>query len=173
MMFQSSSMQMCLSSTKLSATITRRRNLTLIIPTTRQKRYFAVAKRQAEKSTFSRQKVSAKVDNVRIGSAIVKGNYVVSSGCNKTKTHPVQQLHNNRHMTHIPSPKIHAEVDALIYSRYDDLSGCEIFVYRENKDGTLSNCRPCKACQGALKAAGIQHIYYTTEKGYHYERIRR
>ncbi len=147
------------------------KNLTLIIPTTRQKRYFAVAKRQAAKSTFSRHKISNKTDSVRIGSAIVKGNYVTSKGCNKTKTHPMQQLHNNRHMAHIPHPKIHAEIDALIYSRYDDLTGCEIFVYREMADGTLANCKPCNACRNAMKDAGIKHIYYTTENGYHYERI--
>lgn len=144
--------------------------MTLIIPTTRHKRYFAVAKRQAAKSTFSRNKIN-KTDNVRIGASIVKGNYVISKGVNKTKTHPFQQLHNNRHMAHIPYPKIHAEIDALIYSRYDDLSGCEIFVYREMVNGTLANCKPCNACRSAMKDAGIKHLYYTTEKGYHYERL--
>ncbi len=108
---------------------------------------------------------------IAIGAAIVKGNYVVSEGYNKRKTHPFQHNHNLRAFYMAPVPNIHAEIDALIYSRYTDLSGCEIYVYRELHDGLLGNCRPCRACMNALKVAGVRHLYYTTEKGYHYERI--
>lgn len=143
---------------------------TIIKPTTRQKRYFAIAKRNSAKSTFVRRNKSGN-DRVMIGAAIVKGNYVISEGFNKNKTHPFQSMHNARTMCISPNPNIHAEVDALIYSRYSDLSGCEIFVYRAMVDGTIANCRPCKACVNALKDAGVKHVYYTTDKGYHYERI--
>ncbi len=141
----------------------------LIVPTTRQKRYFAVAKRNAAKSTYTRR--NDQLNKISIGACIVKGNYVVSNGHNKIKTHPFQLLHNNRAFCVTPAPRIHAEIDALIYSRYDDLTGCEIFVYREMADGTLANCKPCNACRNAMKDAGIKHIYFTTENGYHYERI--
>lgn len=141
--------------------------MTLITPTTRRMRYFAIAKRNAKRSTYMRMNSG----KIAIGAAIVKGNYVVSEGCNKRKTHPFQSMHNHRAMYIAPIPNIHAEIDALIYSRYNDLSGCEIFVYREASDGTLATCRPCKACLNALKDAGVKHMYYTTERGYHYERI--
>lgn len=140
---------------------------TLINPTTRQQRYFTIAKRNADKSTYLRMNSG----KIAIGAAIVKGNYVVSEGFNKRKTHTFQHTHNKRTFYLAPVPNLHAEIDALIYSRYNDLSGCEIFVYREMTDGTLGNCRPCRACMNALKDAGIKHIYYTTEEGYHYERI--
>lgn len=143
---------------------------TIIKPTTRQLRYFTVAKRNAAKSTFNRRNKAGN-DRVMIGAAIVKGNYVISKGVNKNKTHPFQLMYNDRASCVAPYPSIHAEVDALIYSRYSDLSGCEIFVYRAMVDGSIANCRPCKACINALMDAGIKHIYYTTDKGYHYERI--
>lgn len=142
-----------------------------ITPTTRQKRYFTVAEKQSEMSTFSRSRCGSSNGKIHIGSAIVKGNYVISKGKNKTKTH-TKQLHNNIKYSFIaPAPRIHAEIDALIASRFNDLSGCEIFVYRKLSDGSLANCRPCSACMGAMKDAGIKHLYYTTEEGYFYERI--
>lgn len=143
--------------------------MSIIILTTRQKRYFNVAKRNAKKSTYTRFNYAK--NRISIGASIVKGNYVVSNGTNKIKTHTFQHLYNTRASCVTPSPRIHAEIDALIYSRYDDLSGCEMFVYRANADGTLGNCKPCNACRSAMKDAGIKHVYYTTEDGYHYERL--
>jgi tRNA(Arg) A34 adenosine deaminase TadA len=108
---------------------------------------------------------------IAIGSAIVKGNYVIAEGFNKRKTHTFQHTQNKKTLYTAPVPNLHAEIDALIHSRYNDLTGCEIFVYREVTGGELGNCRPCKACMGALKDAGVKHLYYTTENGYYYERI--
>lgn len=141
----------------------------IITPSTRQKRYFAIAKKCASLSDYHRHNNST--NQIKIGCTVVKGNYVVSKGFNKMKTHTFQNLHNKRSKYQTPAPRIHAEIDALIYSRYNDLSGCEVFVYRELQDGTLGNCKPCKSCTSAMIAAGIKHIYYTTETGYHYERI--
>lgn len=140
---------------------------TLIKPTARQKRYFNIAKRNADKSTYYRMNSS----KVAIGAAIVKGNYVISEGFNKRKTHTFQHTHNKRVFSMVPAPNIHAEIDALIYSRYNDLSGCEVYVYREVVGGELGNCRPCNACINALKDAGIKHLYYTTTDGFNYERL--
>lgn len=141
-----------------------------ITPTTRQKRYFLAAKQSSLNSTYKRLNRPNGCGRVSIGSVIVNGNYIVSKGHNKIKTHPFQQLHNHRSLYQSPSPRIHAEIDALIYSRYNDLTSCEIFVYRQNMDGSLGDCNPCKACRNALKDAGIKHLYYTTNEGYCYER---
>lgn len=140
---------------------------TKIKPTTRQKRYFAVAKANARKSTYFRKNLG----KIFIGAAIVKGNYVVSEGYNKNKTHTVQHYNNLRADYRAPVPNIHAEIDALISSRYNDLDGCEIYVYRDKMDGDIGNCRPCRSCMTAMKKAGIKHVYYTDEDGFHYERI--
>lgn len=142
-----------------------------ITPTTRQKRFFTVAQKQSMQSTYARHKGNRGNGKICIGSAIVKGNYVVAKGVNKIKTHTRQLIHNKKHLFIAPAPRIHAEIDALIASRFNDLTGCEVFVYREMADGTLANCRPCPACMGAMIEAGIKHIYYTTEQGYFYERI--
>lgn len=139
--------------------------------TTRQKRFFAVAMRNAAKSTFFRHGDSTKRSKIKIGAAIVKGNYVVSEGFNKSKTHTLQHRHNKKTDYNALSPRIHAEVAALINSKHNDLSGCEIYVYRENYDGSLGNCRPCKACASALRDSGVRHIYYTSDNEFHYVHI--
>ena len=146
---------------------------TLITPSSRQMRYFAIAKRAASKSTFVRGGDGTKIAKISIGATIVDGNYTVSSGFNKRKTHPFQDARNKKNCDFVRVPNIHAEIDALIASKFHDVGGCEIFVYREYVDGTLANCRPCEACMDAIKNSGIKHLYYTTENGYHYERIGR
>lgn len=145
--------------------------MTSIAPTRRQMRYFDIARNSSLQSTYTRMSAGNENRLLRIGAAIVNGNYVVSEGRNKRKTHTVQYYFNKNTQYDALQPNIHAEIDALISSRYNDLTGCEIFVYREFMDGSLANCRPCKSCMSALKKAGIKHIYYTTESGYHYERI--
>ena len=137
----------------------------------RAKRYFDVAKRNSQKSTFSRY--SNRNKTVRIGAVIVKGNYIVAHGHNKNKSHTMQKYYNDKTdretLPHIHN--IHAEVDALIRSRYNDLDGCEIYVYRESVKGNLADCKPCKACMQALTDAGVKHVYFTSKDGFHYERI--
>ena len=138
-----------------------------INPTSRQMRYFNLAKSTALNSEYTRKGRG----KIAIGSAIVSGNFVVSQGYNKRKTHTRQAHHNNISKYFAPCPNIHAEMDALIRSRYHDLDGAEIFVYREFVDGGLANCRPCRSCMDALVKAGVKHIYYTDEDGFHYERV--
>lgn len=141
--------------------------MTTISLSPRHQRFFGIAKRNADKSTYVRKGRG----KIGIGCAIVNGNYVVSEGVNKRKTHSVQQHYNNISEYFAPVPNIHAEIDALIKSRNHDLTGTEVFVYRELVGGSLGNCRPCRACMRALRDAGVKHIYYTTENGFHYERI--
>ena len=140
-----------------------------IIPTTRQNRYFKIARENALESNHTRHRKNHQ--SIKIGAVIVKGNYVVSEGCNKTKTHTQQHFNNLAANYLCPSPRIHAEVDALMGSRYNDISGCEMFIYRELNDGRIGDCKPCKSCREAISKAGIKHLYYTSEEGYCYERI--
>lgn len=122
----------------------------------RSTRYFELARREASCSTF---------DQYRLGAVITSGNYVVARGRNRPKSHPMQLKYEKyRGRTGIRN-HVHAEVDALIRSGYEDLTGCEIFVYRETKAGHLANSKPCPACMQAIKDSGIQYIYFTSEDG--------
>ena len=69
-------------------------------------------------------------------------------------------------------PCIHAEMKCLIDSKdmNIDWSKVSLFVYRESC-GKTRICRPCPSCEKALQDRGIKHMYYTSEKGYNYERV--
>lgn len=103
-------------------------------------------------------------DRVQIGAVIVKGNWLVASGCNKKKSHPMQARYNV-HRNIKCSDYLHAEIDALIRSGREDLDGADIYVARLNKNGDLANCKPCKACAKAIEDAGISRVYYVNEEG--------
>jgi cytidine deaminase len=40
-----------------------------------------------------------------------------------------------------------------------------VFVYRETKDGSLANARPCLLCQAILRDRGVQTILFSHEDG--------
>lgn len=122
----------------------------------RSKRFISLALRESLLSSYRR---------VQIGAVIVDGNYVVAKASNQATSHPRQFHANNRAGRLAPAHACHAEIHALVRSKDYDLTGCEIFVARFNRNGNLAMCRPCPACEGALQDAGIQSVTYTTESG--------
>ena len=48
-----------------------------------------------------------------------------------------------------------------------------VYVYRICKGKPLGHgmARPCKACRNALRDMGINHLYYTGEDSFIYERL--
>jgi len=56
---------------------------------------------------------------------------------------------------------IHAEVDAIIYSRYN-LKGCSMLVVRLNKRNELKYARPCSHCLAYIVYVGIKKVIYST-----------
>ena len=87
---------------------------------------------------------------------------VLSIGQNSyVKTHPMQAMYAKK----VGSPFkqfLHAEIHAIIRCR--DLSKAhKIFVSRWNKNGEPLLAKPCKVCQSAIKAAGIEIIEYTVD----------
>lgn len=90
----------------------------------------------------------------RLGAILHKGRRKLSFGHNLFgKTHPMQ-MHEKE--------SLHAEVQALIKRRhYDDVSSCEMTVYRETYDGKPAMAKPCKSCQIVLRAFGIKTVYYS------------
>lgn len=92
----------------------------------------------------------------RIGSVIVRGTKIVSVGTNKVKTHPKS--------TH-PHHSLHSEMAAILLAK-QDLSDCELYVFRETKNGTLALSRPCKYCWELISEAGIKEVHFTRYMGH-------
>ena len=67
-----------------------------------------------------------------------------------------------------PSSGLHAEMMCLLGLKDMDIdySKVKLYIYREDQNGNLSNCRPCPACMELIDRLGIKKIYYTTENGY-------
>lgn len=90
-----------------------------------------------------------------MGAAIFRHNKLVALGCNIQKTHTK--------FPHLYS--IHAEIKAIL-SAQTDIRGCDIYVYRELRDGTIALAKPCETCLQTIIEAGIRRVYYTVQNGY-------
>lgn len=97
----------------------------------------------------------------KIGSVIVRGSKIVSVGTNNLKTHP-----RSPH----PFFSLHSEAAAILLAK-QDLYGCDIYVYRETKDGVPAMSRPCIYCLPFVKGSGISEIHYSVNGGYKSEKI--
>ena len=111
-------------------------------------KYFDLAQKLSLKSTHPKHK---------LGCVVVKKNEVIGLGFNKFKTHP-----KSKH----PFQMIHAELDATLGINREVLSGAEVYVYRETKDGAQAIAKPCPYCEAALREVGVKKVYYTTDYGY-------
>lgn len=142
----------------------------------KKQRFFEIARQVSLMSDFPR---------IKIGCILVMDKkHIISSGVNKQKTHPEQFLLNKKYKANSYKEEtsfIHAEMDAIssltesfLYKYYYNLSNVEIYLYREsNQNGKieLHNCRPCNSCMMKLMQLGIKKIHYTTEFGFHTEKI--
>lgn len=86
---------------------------------------------------------------------------VISVGFNKMKTSP---------RVYHKWGRIHAEAAAILAAR-TDLSGCDIYVYREKKDGTPAMSRPCPSCWLLLREVGIKRVYYSIDNDFRSEDV--
>lgn len=97
----------------------------------------------------------------KLGSVIVRGSKIISVGTNKIKTHP--------RSTH-PFHSLHSEMAAVLLAK-QDLTNCEIYVYRETKSGIPAMARPCIYCLPFIKEAGIKEVHYSITGNYKTEKI--
>ena len=123
--------------------------------------YFNVAKAVSETSDFPKQ---------HIGCAVVYKHRIISSGCNCKITHPMQKALNKERFTNDTLHHWkHAELSALLpimNSKNIEWSKVKLYIYRELKDGTKANARPCPSCQRLIRDLGIKKIFYTSDNGY-------
>lgn len=108
-------------------------------------RFFDVARKISKKSDYHPHP---------IGAVITKGNVIMGLGYNKRKTHPRS---NNKFKT------THAELSAILNAGIEDLSGCDIYIYRETKANVKGMSYPCQYCEQLLKDVGINKIHYTID----------
>lgn len=107
-------------------------------------RFFEIAKKLSEKADYQH----------KLGAVVVDKNKPIGFGFNKpSKTHP-----RSNH----PFGRVHAELDAILNAGLD-CKGASIYIYREHKDGTPAEAKPCKYCQVLLNSVGIKRIFYTSE----------
>jgi deoxycytidylate deaminase len=93
----------------------------------------------------------------RLGAIVVYKNRVQGFGYNQCKTHPRSNNDFNR---------LHAEVSSILNCSRQNLVGCDIFVFRQCKDGSLGCSKPCKFCMEFIKKMGIKRVYYSDIDGY-------
>lgn len=132
----------------------------------KHKYYFKKAKEISNLSDFNK---------IHIGCIAIYKNVILAHGYNTNKTNPLQKEYNqyrNLDWNGIePKAKIHAEMACILKIKNLDIdfSKVKLYVYREDMNKKLANCRPCKACERAMKDIGIKEIYYTTPNGYRHE----
>lgn len=99
----------------------------------------------------------------KLGCVIFRKKKPIAMGFNQVeKTHPMMLRYQVKH-----SLRTHAELQALLGVRWDvDLSKCLLVVYREKKDGSLGDSKPCPTCQKIIRSMGIRNVMYTTEFGF-------
>lgn len=109
---------------------------------------FELAKKLSKKSNYCHQ----------LGAVVAKRNKVLGVGFNNPfKTHPRS---NNRFKN------IHAELDAILGLSKEELAGATIYVYRQHRNGSPANSKPCSYCQMLIKQAGIAKVCYTDNNDY-------
>lgn len=90
----------------------------------------------------------------QLGAVIFNKSKIISVGINKTKTHPDL-------IKYFKYATCHAEIDAVLHST-QDVTDCDIYVYRETRDGKVANAKPCPQCVQFLNDNGIKNAYWTT-----------
>lgn len=125
----------------------------------REQYYFKKAKQISRISTY---------DRVRIGCIAVYKKNIIGIGYNQAKTNPMQAKYNVYRRIHTINDYIHAEMACLnqIKNLDIDFNKVKLFVYREDDKKNIRICKPCGACERAIRDLGIKMVYYTDTNKY-------
>jgi tRNA(Arg) A34 adenosine deaminase TadA len=89
-----------------------------------------------------------------------KKSRIVSIGYNSyTRTHPLQK-HFAELVGLYGKEYLHAEIDALLKAKGKPVYS--IVIERYAQDGRPLLAKPCPICETAIRAFGVDHIYFTT-----------
>lgn len=96
--------------------------------------------------------------------AFCKKGKLISKGVNEYKrSHPLMKFFALKAGESEHKCWLHAEVNALLNARGKQVHS--VFIQRFAADGTYALAKPCKTCQGAIKAFGVRYISYTSTDG--------
>ena len=126
----------------------------------KDKAYFNIAKEVSKLSDFPR---------VQIGACAVYKHKVISTGCNSQRTSPLQKKYNKYRFTVETSHSCHAETSCLkpLIGRKDmEFKNVELYIYREDKNGTPLLARPCYSCEKLIRDLKIKKVFFSTYGGY-------
>lgn len=127
--------------------------------------FLKIAKECSKQSTYSIHR------RVQVGCVAVYKGTILAKGWNTDRTHTQQMRYNhlrfhseNEYYPH----KLHAEINVLSKIKYLDIDFSKVilYIYREYTDGAPAMARPCKSCEGAIRALGITNVVYTTDGGF-------
>ena len=104
------------------------------------------------------QKVASYSDHHqhKMAAVVIRKNKLISFGFNSLKTHT-----KSPHLW----KSTHAEFSAIKGINKEQLEGASILVFREQRDGTMANARPCASCLKLIINSGIKKIYFTHKNG--------
>lgn len=119
----------------------------------KQIRFLRLAKDASQKSDHHTHKM---------GCVIAKSNKILGVGYNAMKTHP-KSPHAYK--------SIHAEFMAIVNAGYD-IKGSTVYVFRQQKDGTMAIAKPCSYCWEFLIECGAKEVIYSFEGSYKNERLK-
>lgn len=110
------------------------------------------------------------VAQARIAAGIVYKNTLISTGVNKSKTHPFQKKYGKNK----DAIYLHAETDVIknVINKItlDKLSKCVLYICRvkiENGKFVFGLAKPCDGCIKAISTFNISKVYYTLDnEGY-------
>jgi len=97
----------------------------------------------------------------RVGSVLVRGGSVLSTGFNRYRNDPAQ--------VELSGVSYHAE--AVVLRRTSAARGATLYVARVRRNGSLGASKPCARCQAALVAAGVHTVVWTTPYGLQKARV--
>lgn len=113
----------------------------------------------------------APVSRARIVAALVYKNKIISYGTNVNKTHPMAA----KYCKHPEAQFLHAEPacikNALRTYDMSIISKSTLYIARAKLDRefefVVGMAKPCKGCEGAIKAFNIKKVVYTTDMPAH------
>lgn len=99
----------------------------------------------------------------KLACIIVRGSRIIGTGFNKLYKKSTKSPHAYF--------SIHSEFAAVVNAGWD-VKGATAYVFRQHKDGTYANARPCPSCYKFLvEECGIKNIIYTFEGGFKEEKV--
>ena len=93
----------------------------------------------------------------RHGSVVYKQGKIIQSGRNQYCA--MQRL---KHFKTNPIWSIHAEMNVIAGLPKGITKGATIVIVKVNRDGRLSNSKPCSICTALIRRSGINKIIYTS-----------